>query len=98
MGLQIGGQGYGFEVTDFFGTRGCYAYSSGYYSGTIYYGMGGTTQQMQGSLRSPKYRPPGYDCSIPGHYILIISHYILRVRFNFYSPVRVILTEYFHIF
>ena len=29
----------------------------------MYYGTGGTTDQMQESLTAPMYRPKGYDCA-----------------------------------
>ena len=77
MGLQIGDGGYGFVKT-YSTTKGCYAYNSSWWEAArIYYGIGGTTQEMQESPPSPAYRPKGYDCSIGGHYILIICHHIL---------------------
>ena len=47
-------------------TKGCYAYSSGTYKGKVYYGTGGTPDQMKSSLSGNKYRPAGYDCNKSG--------------------------------
>ena len=45
------------------GTKGCYAYSSGKYKGCIYYSYSWTTEsQMKSSPGSGKYRPTKYDC------------------------------------
>ena len=50
-----------------YSTKGCYAYGFGYYDGKIYYGTGGTTEEIQEPVTAPKYRPKGYDCAdIPG--------------------------------
>ena len=65
MGLQIGGAGFSFAGTTGY-AKGCYAYERGTLNGILYYGRGGTTEQMQKSLLSPRYRPVGYDCSIEG--------------------------------
>ena len=63
LNLEEGGGGYDF-AGDYL-TQGCYAYDSSHanYPGTMYYGTGGTTEQMQESLEAPMYRPKGYDCS-----------------------------------
>ena len=63
LNLQVGGGGY--EFADHYSTKGCYAYDSGNakYAGMMYYGTGGTTEQMQESLTAPMYRPKGYDCA-----------------------------------
>ena len=64
MGLEIGGLDSNFEGT--YTWKGCYAYSGGQYNGRIYYGTGGTTEEMQETLESPRYRPTGYDCPVEG--------------------------------
>ena len=64
LGLKQGGGG-----TDFVGdynTKGCYAYSSGDYSGMVFFGTGGSEEDMKKPPSSPKYRPNGYDCSTKG--------------------------------
>ena len=43
-------------------TKGCYTYSSGTYEGKVYYGTGGTMDQMKSLLSGSTYRPTGYDC------------------------------------
>jgi hypothetical protein len=61
-GLQLGGADYKF--TGGYSTKGCYAYSTGKYKGMSFFGTGGSLEQMKASVRSPKYRPTGYDaCS-----------------------------------
>jgi len=60
-GLIEGGKSYDFEGN--YGTKGCYAYSSGTYKGHAYYGTGGTESQMAAKPSdAKKYRPDGYDC------------------------------------
>jgi hypothetical protein len=44
-------------------TKGCYAYLDGVYKGLSFYGTGGTVEQMQKSVKNPKWRPQGYDCN-----------------------------------
>lgn len=61
LGLQIGNDNHGFE-NDTYSEKGCYAYSSGVFENSAFYGTGGTTEQMQTDLVSPKFRPKGYDC------------------------------------
>ena len=55
LGLTFGGSGS-------YSNKGCYAYSSGTYKGKVYYGNGGTTDEMKTLLSGTKYRPAGYDC------------------------------------
>ena len=59
--MTLGGNGYDF-VGDYT-TKGCYAYTSGQFAGLVYYGTGGTEEQIKTSLEAPKYRPNGYDCN-----------------------------------
>ena len=47
-----------------YGTKGCYAYSSGKYKGCIYYSNSWKTlSQMKSMPGAGKYRPVGYDCN-----------------------------------
>ena len=46
--------------------KGCYASSGGPYTGYVYYGTGGTIDQMKTVLVGNFYRPMGYDCTISG--------------------------------
>ena len=40
-----------------YGTKGCYAYSTGNYAGSVYFGMGGTTDEENNAVPDPpKYR------------------------------------------
>ena len=64
-GLKLGGRGYKFASGDY-GTKGCYAYESGSYKGSVFYGLGGTEKDISKALDLPKYRPEGYDCFIIG--------------------------------
>ena len=65
LGLNIGGKGYNFAGVYSF--KGCYAYKNGIYDGRVYYGTGGTTEQMKTNIEDPRYRPDGYDCSTKGN-------------------------------
>ena len=64
LGLKIGGNGYNFAGN--YATKGCHAYKcgshNGNYDGMIFYGIGGTKEQISAPLSAPKYRPEGYDC------------------------------------
>ena len=60
LGLSLGGVGYSFAGD--FSQKGCYAYSSGTYTGKAYYGTGGTTEEMKKSLNGQAHRLSGYDC------------------------------------
>ena len=43
--------------------KGCYAYNNGQYPGGIYYGTGGSEDQIRGPTGYDYlFRPPGYDC------------------------------------
>ena len=46
--------------------KGCYAYSSGTYKGTYWYGTGGSLAEikdtLEGGERLRYYRPKGFDC------------------------------------
>ena len=64
LGLTLGGGGYPFK--SHFKIKGCYAYSSGKYAGLVFYGTGGTPDQMKTVLSGEKYRPTGYNCIVAG--------------------------------
>ena len=55
-------------VSGGYDTFGCYGYRSAPYDGNLWYGEGGTEEQMQripGTTKNTlrQYRPVGYDCS-----------------------------------
>ena len=80
--MELGGNGYDFAGD--YGTKGCYAYNDGKYSNKVYYGNGGTEEQMTTSLEDPKYRPDGHDCSSEG--LLVICHVLFTKNYiNFYT-------------
>lgn len=60
LGLKMGGGSYNFAGD--YSTKGCYTKKGGSNDGMVFYGVGGTEQQMKKSLSAPKYRPDGYDC------------------------------------
>ena len=59
MGFSFGGKGV-------YTTKGCYTYSSGTYIDKVYYGTGGTMDEMKAIPGGAKYRPQGYDCNYQG--------------------------------
>ena len=67
LGLLKGGGGHNF-VGDFI-IKGCYAHKSGRYANIVYYGTGGSAEDIQIQLPAslPEYRPVGYDCSVFGN-------------------------------
>lgn len=54
LGFVAGGQGYAFAGP--YGTKGCYSYTEGKYTGHVYFGTGGTTTAMQSTPAPPEYR------------------------------------------
>ena len=62
QGLVVGSDSHSFAGN--YGTKGCYAYSSGPNAGSAFYGRGGTASQKSAPVQSPKYRVPGHDCAI----------------------------------
>ena len=60
LGLQLGGIGYAFSGD--YDAKGCYTYDSGEYHGMIFYGTGGSEDEMKLIPPRPKYRPQIFDC------------------------------------
>lgn len=54
QGLKLGGAGYPFANS--LGTKGCYSFNDGKYSGIAYFGTGGTTADEAVETLAPKYR------------------------------------------
>merc|ERR1712168_660037 len=64
IGYQIGTvKNSGYSFAGDFGTKGCYAYSTGEYMGLVFFGTGGSKEQMQDQVVEGKFRPNGYDCN-----------------------------------
>ena len=64
LGLELGGGGY--EFIGDYATKGCYAYNeeSSNYGGKIFYGTGGTEEDMrEDPSKDDQYRPLGFDCA-----------------------------------
>ena len=70
LGLQKGGRGWSFTGTTY-SRKGCFAYSKGYFANIAFYGLGGSEEQNKKPLRSPRYRPSGYDCSSTGNLVFV---------------------------
>ena len=59
--LKLGGDSYNFA--GIYETKGCYAYDSGTFSGQLFYGIGGTIEEMKKvPSKDEQHRPEGYDC------------------------------------
>ena len=69
LGKNLGGDGYKFASSRY-NTKGCYGYESGDYAKHIFFGMGGTKDQMKKALATPKFGPLGYDCKNAGEFLL----------------------------
>ena len=65
----MGGNGYAFAGD--YSTKGCYAYKGGSYDGMIFYGVGGTEQQMKTPLSGSKYRPECAECATKGNLLIL---------------------------
>ena len=72
----MGGNGYSF--TDDYDTKGCFAHKDGVYGGSIFYGNGGTIEQMKEPLNDPLYRPKGYDCIKEEGKLYFFSFYLQK--------------------
>ena len=64
LGLTLGTSRFRLEGN--YSEVGCFAYSTGYFTGSVFYGTGGTIEQMENDLIAPKFRPQGYDCDGEG--------------------------------
>ena len=73
LGLQKGGRGWSFTGSSY-SRKGCFAYSGGYFANMAFYGLEGSEEQKTKPLKSPRYRPLGYDCSTTGK---VLSSHIL---------------------
>ena len=62
LGLLLGGGGSSFSGD--YSTKGCYAYDNGKekYQGMVFYGTGGSKDEMKLALSRPKYRPQTFYC------------------------------------
>ena len=61
----MGGNGYNF-AGGHYATKGCYAFASDKYADMIFFGTGGTLDEMKKTPPKPQYRPEGYDCPTKG--------------------------------
>jgi len=61
--LTIGGKGNNFSGKDY-PQKGCYTYTSGKYKDRVYFGAGGSAEEMSAPITgdTEKIRPVGYDC------------------------------------
>ena len=55
-----------------YNTKGCHVYKTGEYANTVFYGTGGTEEEMKKALKTPEYRPTGYDCANKGIVIYLM--------------------------
>ena len=64
------------KFADFHRTKGCHAFKTGYYKGSVFYGLGGndTENSEPFDRNATVYRPGGYDCS-PRSNTFIIFHF-----------------------
>ena len=74
-------------------TKGCFGYIRGLpnewqneYLDYIYYGIGGSKEQIRYGLSSSEYRPPGFDCRYDGNVIsifqLLINYYSTKSKYD----------------
>ena len=74
LGLQLGGNNFGFAIDNDY-LKGCFAYKSGPYKGMAFYGRGGDNHEISKPFdeNSDKYRPKGYDCRTGGNFYVFFS-------------------------
>ena len=65
---KLGGDGGISNFEGDFSIKGCFASDNPdyYYVTDLYYGTGGSEEDMKIPPPSPKYRPSGYDCKVAG--------------------------------
>ena len=69
-----GKRGLKFE-TSTYATKGCYTYETGEYSKTIYYGTGGSEDDMKAKpTKDGQIRPVGYDCKSGNSFLFICGN------------------------
>lgn len=66
-GLKIGGAGH--EFAGDYKTKGCYTYDEGPEVGHVYYGTGGSEDEMKAEPEEPKFRVKGYDHCGGGEFV-----------------------------
>ena len=84
--MDLGGRGLNF-ARDFKVTFGCFSFSRGGLKGIVFYGTGGTIEQMKEDVSPGKFRPNGYDCptegkchsSVPFHTIENMGSFLIQV-------------------
>merc|ERR1711988_269329 len=65
-GLKLGGAGHEFTGSYSFGTKGCYAKSSGFLEGRAFYNTEGSSADKSANPGPNEYRVPGHDCKVAG--------------------------------
>ena len=75
LGKELGNNLYAFAGD--YETKGCYAYKGGYLGKSVFYGRGGTIEEMKRDLTGDIYRPPGYDCT--GNILSIFVYELVAV-------------------
>ena len=69
------------KFADFHRTKGCHAFKTGYYKGSVFYGLGGNDKEISEPFdrKASTYRPDGYDCSPNSNTltILVFQHYLI---------------------
>ena len=67
LGMELGKGNAKFA--DFHRIKGCHAFKTGFYKGSVFYGLGGNDKEISAPFDrdAPAYRPDGYDCSTNGN-------------------------------
>ena len=68
------------KFADYHHIKGCHAFKTGFYKGSVFYGLGGNEKEISEDfdLDATAYRPKGYDCSSNGNTLIISSFFILN--------------------
>jgi len=66
MGYKLGNlTNSGYNFSGIYATKGCYGYPNGVFKGLVFYGLGGSEEDMQDQVTNMqgRIRPQGYDCN-----------------------------------
>ena len=72
LGLKLGGRDHQFSGS--YSTKGCYAFESGDFENMVFYGTGGSHDEMEEPLTSPMFRPIAFDSNHIGNCKKLVSN------------------------
>ena len=88
LGYTEGASGFPFAA-DNRRFKGCYAYDSGVYAGSGWYGRGGTVEDMQKELNAGAFRPENYDLCKGNRMYIYINRACMHVCVCMHASIHI---------